>query len=153
MTRYVTSRVWCGWSYFCLLMIRRPPRSTRTDTLFPYTTLFRSVVLGMDDAEAARRGERLEHLPDVAEADHAAAAGRRDVRGEDLHGGMPGLDHLGNLSHHLGRDLALQHHVVGLVAAALAGPVRVASPHRLAAAPAGVPNGYVEQGGSTEDHR
>src|SRR3546814_3709266 len=25
------------------LMIRRPPRSTRTDTLFPYTTLFRSV--------------------------------------------------------------------------------------------------------------
>src|SRR3546814_13427350 len=31
-------------SCFCLffLMIRRPPRSTRTDTLFPYTTLFRS---------------------------------------------------------------------------------------------------------------
>src|SRR3546814_7102247 len=27
------------------LMIRRPPRSTRTDTRFPYTTLFRSVVL------------------------------------------------------------------------------------------------------------
>src|SRR3546814_10028189 len=40
----------CGTSLFgavlfcCLffLMIRRPPRSTRTDTLFPYTTLFRS---------------------------------------------------------------------------------------------------------------
>src|SRR3546814_10446083 len=28
--------------YFFFLMIRRPPRSTRTDTLFPYTTLFRS---------------------------------------------------------------------------------------------------------------
>src|SRR3546814_11079371 len=28
------------WLFF--LMIRRPPRSTRTDTLFPYTTLFRS---------------------------------------------------------------------------------------------------------------
>src|SRR3546814_17003164 len=28
---------------FFVLMIRRPPRSTRTDTLFPYTTLFRSV--------------------------------------------------------------------------------------------------------------
>src|SRR3546814_1261912 len=29
--------------YICFfLMIRRPPRSTRTDTLFPYTTLFRS---------------------------------------------------------------------------------------------------------------
>src|SRR3546814_18260266 len=30
--------------YFFFLMIRRPPRSTRTDTLFPYTTLFRSAV-------------------------------------------------------------------------------------------------------------
>src|SRR3546814_16804349 len=31
-----------GVVYFFFLMIRRPPRSTRTDTLFPYTTLFRS---------------------------------------------------------------------------------------------------------------
>src|SRR3546814_17745875 len=30
------------YSYLFFLMIRRPPRSTRTDTLFPYTTLFRS---------------------------------------------------------------------------------------------------------------
>src|SRR3546814_2052133 len=30
-------------------MIRRPPRSTRTDTLFPYTTLFRSWVYVLDD--------------------------------------------------------------------------------------------------------
>src|SRR3546814_16004213 len=31
-------------------MIRRPPRSTRTDTLFPYTTLFRSkIALELDD--------------------------------------------------------------------------------------------------------
>src|SRR3546814_9504400 len=30
------------FSLFFFLMIRRPPRSTRTDTLFPYTTLFRS---------------------------------------------------------------------------------------------------------------
>src|SRR3546814_943337 len=29
-------------------MIRRPPRSTRTDTLFPYTTLFRSVETGIE---------------------------------------------------------------------------------------------------------
>src|SRR3546814_11449076 len=34
--------------YFFFLMIRRPPRSTRTDTLFPYTTLFRS---GLDKLE------------------------------------------------------------------------------------------------------
>src|SRR3546814_9788961 len=31
-------------SFVFFLMIRRPPRSTRTDTLFPYTTLFRSLV-------------------------------------------------------------------------------------------------------------
>src|SRR3546814_11152 len=31
-------------------MIRRPPRSTRTDTLFPYTTLFRSKKLAPGDA-------------------------------------------------------------------------------------------------------
>src|SRR3546814_17519060 len=30
--------------FFFFLMIRRPPRSTRTDTLFPYTTLFRSPI-------------------------------------------------------------------------------------------------------------
>src|SRR3546814_9933427 len=33
----------CGIRLFFFLMIRRPPRSTRTDTLFPYTTLFRSL--------------------------------------------------------------------------------------------------------------
>src|SRR3546814_12171251 len=41
-------------SYFFLLMIRRPPRSTRTDTLFPYTTLFRS---GERDGEVAGVGD------------------------------------------------------------------------------------------------
>src|SRR3546814_8478580 len=43
-------------------MIRRPPRSTRTDTLFPYTTLFRSdgadmLVLPVDARSAARAGK------------------------------------------------------------------------------------------------
>src|SRR3546814_20687468 len=37
--------------YFFFLMIRRPPRATRTDTLFPYTTLFRS--LKSSEGEAA----------------------------------------------------------------------------------------------------
>src|SRR3546814_4394076 len=43
-------------------MIRRPPRSTRTDTLFPYTTLFRSAVVScvisanMVDFEEQRQG-------------------------------------------------------------------------------------------------
>src|SRR3546814_18922359 len=44
--------------FFFFLMIRRPPRSTRTDTLFPYTTLFRSVVV--------------RHTP-ILEAPHVAA--------------------------------------------------------------------------------
>src|SRR3546814_19536536 len=35
--------VLCGFFFF---KIRRPPRSTRTDTLFPYTTLFRSLKTG-----------------------------------------------------------------------------------------------------------
>src|SRR3546814_5150100 len=44
-------------------MIRLPPRSTRTDTLFPYTTLFRSSRLG----RSVRRGLR----PAIAERDGA----------------------------------------------------------------------------------
>src|SRR3546814_11102019 len=43
-----------AYSYYLLfvffLMIRRPPRSTRTDTLFPYTTLFRSHHAAVDRA-------------------------------------------------------------------------------------------------------
>src|SRR3546814_14224837 len=54
-------------SFFFFLMIRRPPRSTRTDTLFPYTTLFRSLVpVAAPDHPLARRGvapgEAREHL-------------------------------------------------------------------------------------------
>src|SRR3546814_14079617 len=41
-------------TFFFFLMIRRPPRSTRTDTLFPYTTLFRSCQLR---SPAARRSQ------------------------------------------------------------------------------------------------
>src|SRR3546814_2145861 len=44
-------------------MIRRPPRSTRTDTLFPYTTLFRS--------------RRSCHWPRLAETRHTAVDQRR----------------------------------------------------------------------------
>src|SRR3546814_12986157 len=40
--------------FFFFLMIRRPPRSTRTDTLFPYTTLFRSRTLFAIAAQALR---------------------------------------------------------------------------------------------------
>src|SRR3546814_15109526 len=40
------------WSCFVFLLIRRPPRSTRTDTLFPYTTLFRSCGVSLDITDA-----------------------------------------------------------------------------------------------------
>src|SRR3546814_13428580 len=52
-------------------MIRRPPRSTRTDTLFPYTTLFRSG--GSLDRGGIGHVERL----DIARADRVASGGER----------------------------------------------------------------------------
>src|SRR3546814_3402921 len=45
---------------FFFLMIRRPPRSTRTDTLFPYTTLFRSAIDGRDGARDYDAAESLD---------------------------------------------------------------------------------------------
>src|SRR3546814_18370519 len=41
--------------FFFFLMIRRPPRATRTNTLFPYTTLFRSPKRGAPICANARR--------------------------------------------------------------------------------------------------
>src|SRR3546814_14200691 len=42
MFNYLCLYVLVFYLFVFFLMIRRPPRSTRTDTLFPYTTLFRS---------------------------------------------------------------------------------------------------------------
>src|SRR3546814_2622520 len=59
-------------------MIRRPPRSTRTDTLFPYTTLFRSPRTLRRDHHAPRPLPRLPH-PAIrsADAEPRRAADRR----------------------------------------------------------------------------
>src|SRR3546814_14744081 len=59
-------------------MIRRPPRSTRTDTLFPYTTLFRSLSdkLGVKEQQIQRyeqEGERAANLVRLAEILEAIA--------------------------------------------------------------------------------
>src|SRR3546814_4372607 len=56
-------------------MIRRPPRSTRTDTLFPDTTLFRSLLLVAAGADASRQ----EHPPGAGgpRARHVDAFGER----------------------------------------------------------------------------
>src|SRR3546814_2800607 len=70
-------------------MIRRPPRSTRTDKLFPYTTLFRSgphavllrLAAGILGGDLRRVGGRL------ARALEALTAGRRPGDGVPLHVG------------------------------------------------------------------
>src|SRR3546814_14944596 len=53
--------------FFFFLMIRRPPRSTRTDTLFPYTTLFRSELHARKrDAKAqVHAGSESQALPQI----------------------------------------------------------------------------------------
>src|SRR3546814_14819027 len=73
-------------------MIRRPPRSTRTDTLFPYTTLFRSLVVDdlavrrldeavfVDPAEAGERVDQADVRPFRSlDRPDAAIMGRMDV--------------------------------------------------------------------------
>src|SRR3546814_10515053 len=62
-------------------MIRRPPRSTRTDTLFPYTTLFRSQLV------ALRIDASIEHQFVIVEfdVDVVAAADDQSVQPGDRH--------------------------------------------------------------------
>src|SRR3546814_14617427 len=48
-------------------MIRRPPRSTRTDTLLPYTTLFRSLVDRVEAGERLVEDDQLRAVDDRAE--------------------------------------------------------------------------------------
>src|SRR3546814_19379243 len=62
-------------------MTRRPPRSTRTDTLFPYTTLFRSEVQG--DARRVDIAHEADRIG-VDAAPRLVVAGARDVGDRDL---------------------------------------------------------------------
>src|SRR3546814_1047779 len=70
--------------YLCMfivcffLMIRRPPRSTRTDTLFPYTTLFRSAHLAQSAGDIVGIGQRCGSRSDgFALLDNAKPSERR----------------------------------------------------------------------------
>src|SRR3546814_2148349 len=81
-------------------MIRRPPRSTRTDTLFPYTTLFRSVaepeldverldrlVQHVDDVEALRQPHEVAEVGEGSRspaARHVGAVGRSEEHTSEL---------------------------------------------------------------------
>src|SRR3546814_3090252 len=74
-------------SFFFFLMIRRPPRSTRTDTLFPYTTLFRSLrrprqyLHGVRDWHLRPAAARRDCLRCVDDRSH----GQRRVRRSEEH--------------------------------------------------------------------
>src|SRR3546814_4609828 len=64
-------------------MIRRPPRSTRTDTLFPYTTLFRSVY-GQEffaEFEPVSVGDQLRRVPGVAFTSDIGESDAPQIRG------------------------------------------------------------------------
>src|SRR3546814_2144804 len=54
-------------------MIRRPPRSTRTDTLFPYTTLFRSAVHADEGATAIPRRQQRRIVESQPQRSHVRA--------------------------------------------------------------------------------
>src|SRR3546814_21145431 len=69
-------------------MIRRPPRSTRTDTLFPYTTLFRSDCF-VDVVDLDHREDRSE---DLLPGDAVAALGLREDRGLDEGAALAAFD-------------------------------------------------------------
>src|SRR3546814_16593320 len=74
-------------------MIRRPPRSTRTDTLFPYTTLFRSRLLGrLGDPLEIGFGEEFFGV----ERGHAAGAGRRHRLAIDFVHHITACEHAGD---------------------------------------------------------
>src|SRR3546814_8066173 len=69
---------------FFFLMIRRPPRSTRTDTLFPYTTLFRSPVRSrLGGARHARLYPPAPVLEGRARLDRPPRGFRRRARTQD----------------------------------------------------------------------
>src|SRR3546814_7415830 len=68
-------------------MIRLPPRSTLTDTLFPYTTLFRSLIEGLD-VGIAGHVQHPEHVGQVADGREISDG---IVRGLGVHAGVDGM--------------------------------------------------------------
>src|SRR3546814_14168905 len=104
-------------------MIRRPPRSTRTDTLFPYTTLFRSlprvevdqllekqIVERRDPIEFIRRDTEIDRGRDAAKVRQGKVAfGRRAIDNRidpEIELGGDGLDNAGEWVVCAGRKIA-----------------------------------------------
>src|SRR3546814_20101192 len=82
-------------------MIRRPPRSTRTDTLFPYTTLFRSRVnaIGNDEDLASRR------IGTQPGQDANRVAGSRQRQFSDNDSRIDLIDEMRMLNQHVARQV------------------------------------------------
>src|SRR3546814_3347859 len=66
-------------------MIRRPPRSTRTDTLFPYTTLFRSVAAHLVEALSLGAPDRPRAGKALPAPDRAGRQARGGIRARPVH--------------------------------------------------------------------
>src|SRR3546814_12971286 len=71
-------------------MLRRPPRSTRTDTLFPYTTLFRSLGRGSSGrastvSKAASISSPIRAIADRSASDASATAASAGIEGLGAH--------------------------------------------------------------------
>src|SRR3546814_8338300 len=64
-------------------MIRRPPRSTRTDTLFPYTTLFRSIHSPTNSSQTTSPGSSMPILAMTRLAAHTPSANAGTSRSEE----------------------------------------------------------------------
>src|SRR3546814_2585582 len=81
-------------------MIRRPPRSTRTDTLFPYTTLFRAV----GDADARGGPQVDDALEDRAARDDQIGAFAADARDFGAVGDARVGEAAADVAHRVGGD-------------------------------------------------
>src|SRR3546814_17901149 len=106
---------------FFVLMIRRPPRSTLTDTLFPYTTLFRSLAVqappdrgdfgvefAVGDAQRLDGAHRMDHRRMVAPAETAADpwVGARRTFLRQISGDLAGPGDSAYATHPVGRGVA-----------------------------------------------
>src|SRR3546814_17216513 len=95
-------------------MIRRPPRSTRTDTLFPYTTLFRSediAVLVIEDADIGQVAAQSQRIDGLQAGDPAALAVKQiePVLGQRHMGRLVQIGgQVGQVAEHGGRSRAAE---------------------------------------------
>src|SRR3546814_9267328 len=70
-------------------MLRQPPRSTRTDTLFPYTTLFRSTKYPVTGGQATRSGEPYAPATGPGAGSAAIAMAQPELQVETAAGRVP----------------------------------------------------------------